>query len=179
MRAAVSASLLLRRRTRSGACADETAGIVPEGEPDRVAAGYRFDPIVSKNSASTRFPVLARFRRAVVRATCPGFVSARVPDTPLTLGSACSGCTRSMPPRRVGRAPGQEPAVARGRPDSAILRPRDHGAATTDRSRDECFTWTVFRRRPGRRSQRARSGTPLARSRARSPRSGGKRRGGW
>ena len=31
----------------------------PRGEPDRVAAGYGFDPIVSKNSASTRFPVLA------------------------------------------------------------------------------------------------------------------------
>lgn len=39
-------------------------------------------------------PPPASCRCAVVLATCPGFVSARVPDTPLTLGSACSGCTK-------------------------------------------------------------------------------------
>jgi hypothetical protein len=51
----------------------------PRGEPDRVAADYRFDPIVSKNSTSTRFPVLAICETRPAHKLRPAFVFARVP----------------------------------------------------------------------------------------------------
>ena len=66
-----------RRRTRSGACADDTAGIVPEGSQIESPRTTTLTRSFSKKSASTRFPVLANTRAVSRTRKTPASVRAR------------------------------------------------------------------------------------------------------